>query len=181
VIRSLLSSPQAADFTLLAVTRNPESASAKRLADKGVKLVQGDLNDTPAIFESAKKLLDAKQSIWGVFSVQLPMGRGASPETEEAQGKALVDAALASDVKFFVYTSVDRGGDDKSFETPTEIPHFVSKHNIEHHLVDKAAGKMQWFILRPVVFMEVIEPDPVRCLMLSKCNCRTSLKTRWER
>jgi hypothetical protein len=83
------------------------------------------------------------------------MGRGASPETEEAQGKALVDEAVAAGVKFFVYTSVDRGGDAKSYETPTEIPHFVSKYNIEHYLVDKAGDKMQWLIIRPVVFMEV--------------------------
>jgi hypothetical protein len=85
----------------------------------------------------------------------VPIGRGASHVTEEAQGKALVDAALVAGVKFFVYASVDRGGDDKSYETPTEIPHFVSKYNVEHHLVDKAGDKMQWFIIRPVVFMEV--------------------------
>lgn len=71
MIRALLASPQAADFTILALTRNPESASAKRLADKGVKLVKGDLNDTPAVFESAKKLLGPGQSLWGVFSVQV--------------------------------------------------------------------------------------------------------------
>jgi hypothetical protein len=94
-----------------------------------------------------------------LIALQIPIGRGASAVTEEAPGKALVDEALAAGVKFFVYTSVDRGGDEKSFETPTEIPHFASKHRIEHHLVDKAAGKMQWFILRPVVFMEVIQDD----------------------
>jgi uncharacterized protein YbjT (DUF2867 family) len=69
-IRALLASPHAADFTLLAVTRNPDSASAKRLADQGVKLVKGDLNDTPAVFEAAKALLEPTQSLWGVFSVQ---------------------------------------------------------------------------------------------------------------
>jgi hypothetical protein len=52
------------------VTRNPESASAKKLADQGVKLVQGDLNDTPAVFEAAKAALGPEQALWGVFSVQ---------------------------------------------------------------------------------------------------------------
>ena len=68
-IQALLAAPNATDFTLLAVTRNPESASAKKLAEQGVKIVQGDLNDVPAIFESAKKVVD--QPIWGVFSVQV--------------------------------------------------------------------------------------------------------------
>lgn len=59
--------------TLIAVTRNTESGSAKRLAGRGVQLVQGDLNDIPAIFASAKKALGGGDGakIWGVFSVQV--------------------------------------------------------------------------------------------------------------
>lgn len=60
------------NYTLLALTRNPESGSAKKLQSKGVKLVQGDLSDIPGVFANAKKVLgggDAK--IWGVFSVQV--------------------------------------------------------------------------------------------------------------
>ncbi|KAF2431368.1 nucleoside-diphosphate-sugar epimerase family protein [Tothia fuscella] len=160
VIKTLLSSSRASDFTLLGVTRNAQSASAKKLAERGVKIVQGDLNDVPAIFESAKKI--AAQPLHGVFSVQVPMGSGQTPKTEEAQGKALVDAALANNVKMFVYSSVDRGGDSKSYDTPTPIPHFISKQRIEHHLVDSAAksgSTMQYTILRPVAFMENLTPD----------------------
>jgi uncharacterized protein YbjT (DUF2867 family) len=69
VVEALFEAPNAADFTILAVTRNPESASAKKLAEKGVKIVHGDLNNVPAIFESAKKV--TMTSIWGVFSVQV--------------------------------------------------------------------------------------------------------------
>lgn len=152
-IQTLLASPRASEFTILAVTRNPDSPGAKKLASQGCKLVKGDLNDVPAIFSAAKAI---NPNIWGVFSVQIPMGQGQSVETEEAQGKALVDEALKYDVKHFVYTSVDRQG-DKSYENPTNVPHFISKHNIEHHLVDsiKASNdKMTWTILRPVAFME---------------------------
>lgn len=75
------------------------------------------------------------------------------------QGKGLVDAALANGVKFFVYSSVDRGGPEKSYDSPTDVPHFISKHKIEHHLVDSARGTdMQWTILRPVAFMENFTP-----------------------
>ncbi len=87
------------------------------------------------------------------------MGDGATPKTEEAQGKALVDAALANGVEFFVYASVDRGGASKSYDNPTPVPHFASKYNVEHHLLDAVKGKdMQWTILRPTAFMEDFLP-----------------------
>lgn len=55
VINALLAQ-QPSDFLLLAATQNAQSASAKRLAAKSnkIKLVQGDLDATPALFTSAK-------------------------------------------------------------------------------------------------------------------------------
>lgn len=74
------------------------------------------------------------------------------------QGKELIDVALKNNIQFFVYTSVDRGG-DVSFDNPTPVPHFTSKYHIEHHLVEKCRGmEMEWTILRPVCFMENINP-----------------------
>jgi uncharacterized protein YbjT (DUF2867 family) len=69
VINSILSSSQAKSFNILGVTRNAESGSAKKLVERGVKIVQGDLNDVPAIFEKAKKV--TSDPIFGVFSVQV--------------------------------------------------------------------------------------------------------------
>ncbi|KIW05935.1 uncharacterized protein PV09_03127 [Verruconis gallopava] len=156
-VMALLESPQADSFTILGVTRNASSASAKKLEARGVKIVQGDMNDVPAIFAEAEKVAGGK--IWGVFAVQLPpVGSKNATAIEEAHGKAVVDGALAHGVKHFVYTSVERGGDDKSYDNPTNVPHFISKHNIEHHLVDKAGDKMGWTILRPVAFMNNLQP-----------------------
>ncbi|KAK7956422.1 uncharacterized protein PG986_005644 [Apiospora aurea] len=165
-IDALIASGALDTHTLVAVTRNPASGTAQKLASRGVQLVQGDLNDVPAIFANVKKQLGGGDNakVWGVFSVQTAIGGGASPESEERQGKALVDAALANGVAHFVYTSADRGGEARSFSNPTQVPHFVSKYNIEHHLVEQAAtaaaassnGRpaMTWTILRPVAFME---------------------------
>lgn len=87
------------------------------------------------------------------------MGKGQTPESEEKQGKALIDESLKQGVQYFVYTSVDRGG-DKSSNNPTNIPHFISKHNIEHYLQEKTAnGEMSWTVLRPVGFFDNITPD----------------------
>lgn len=160
VIDNIINSPQSSDFEILAITRDTSSASAQKLARKSstIKLVQANMDDTPALFKLASEA--ASEPLWGVFSVQVPMGKGATPETEEAQGKAVVDEALKYGVKYFVYTSVDRGGDEISTNNPTPIPHFISKHNIEHHLMDKTKdGQMDWFILRPVAFMDNLTPD----------------------
>ncbi|KAK3903609.1 hypothetical protein C8A05DRAFT_14433 [Staphylotrichum tortipilum] len=152
LIKALLANK--APFRILAVTRDANSPSAKRLAAKSsaITVVQGDLNDTEAIFKTAEKA--AAQPVWGVFSVQLPAFNKTGPAIEQEQGKALVDSALKHGVKHFVYTSVDRHG-ETSNNNPTVVPHFVSKHNIEHHLIDKSKGTdMTWTILRPVAFME---------------------------
>ncbi|KAF9734048.1 hypothetical protein PMIN03_003125 [Paraphaeosphaeria minitans] len=157
VVNALLRSN--ADFEILALTRNASSPSAQSLARKSplIKLVTGNLDDPSSIFASARFV--TKTPIWGVFSVQTPFGGKASAKTEERQGKALVDASLENGVSHFVYSSVDRGGDAKSAKDPTDVPHFISKHNVEQHLFGKAKGSdMTWTVLRPVAFMENLVP-----------------------
>ncbi|KAL9118533.1 MAG: hypothetical protein Q9187_004924 [Circinaria calcarea] len=155
IIRALLSNPEP-PFRIFAVTRNPASPSAQKLASNpSITLVQGDLDDCPAIFAQ----LPPSTQIWGVFSVQVPpFGPFADPTKEEVQGKALVDAALEHGVKHFVYSSVDRGG-DKSDNDPTYVPHFITKYNIEKYLQEKADDKMSWTIFRPVAFFDNITND----------------------
>lgn len=151
-INALIAGGALNNHTLLAVTRDATSASAKKLADKGVVPVQGDLSDCPALFKSAKLALSGlKQDtqIWGVFSVQV-IGK-----QEETQGKAMIDAAVANQVPFFVYTSVDRGGEHRSPNNPTNVAAFASKHRVEQHLFAAAQKcRMQWVVLRPVFFMD---------------------------
>lgn len=87
---------------------------------------------------------------------QVAIGNGA---LEEKQGKALIDEALKQKVQFFVYSSVDRGG-DASYTSPTNVLHFINKHNIEHHLVEQSKNTdMRWVILRPAAFYENLSPD----------------------
>ena len=160
VVDTIVASDSKADFTILALTRNPDSASAKALASKStiIKLVKGNLDDTPSVFKAALEA-SAGAPIWGVFSVQQAVQDGATQETETRQGKDMVDQAIAHNVKVFVYSSVARGGDE-SEPTPTYVPHFISKHNIEAHLKAKAAdAKMQYTILRPVAFMDGLTPN----------------------
>jgi uncharacterized protein YbjT (DUF2867 family) len=150
VIRALEASGNA--FHVVALTRNANSASAKALAAKpNVTVVTGELSKPKAIFE-------ANKPIYGVFSVTIPRGK----VSEEDQAIPLIDAAIENGVEHFVFTSVERGGNEKSDHTPTEIPHFISKHIIEEYMKKQIAAKnskMQWTILRPVAFMDNLTPD----------------------
>ena len=79
-------------------------------------------------------------------------------KNETKQGKALVDNSLQNGVKHFVTSTVDRGGANSDRDA-TNIPHFITKHNIEQHLFAKAKGSdMSWTVLRPVAFLDNLTP-----------------------
>lgn len=167
-------------YTILAVTRNTSSEASQRLLRKdasAIKLVEGNLDDIAGLFDSARETLKLTTSpslqIHGVFSVQVSLGPGVTVQGEITQGKSLIDGAIANGVKHFVYSSVERGGDEHSWQNETPIPHFQSKYQIEHHLRDvtviktlasSGAGNdgqqqhMEWTILRPVAFMDNLAP-----------------------
>tara|TARA_R110002003_G_scaffold64_12_gene6077 strand:+ start:32659 stop:33624 length:966 start_codon:yes stop_codon:yes gene_type:complete len=166
VLKHLSTHPEAEQFTLLAVTRHATSNSALRIAEQypSVKLVQGNLDDVPTLFANAKAVLKAagnENKIWGVYSVQISLGPGITVASEIKQGKAVINESINEGVTHFVYSSVDRGGNQRSFENTTPIPHFQTKYEIEKHLIEKAGKNgenMGWTILRPVAFMDNLEP-----------------------
>ena len=124
-------------FTLRALTRKPESDKARALANNGVDVVQGDLNDP----ESLKKAL---AGAWGVYAVQNTWEAGVT--AEEEQGKRIAELAKAAGVEHFVYASVG------SAHRETGIPHFDNKSRVEDTV--RSLGFPSRVILRPVFFME---------------------------
>lgn len=166
VLEQLSIHPSSAEYTLLAVTRDRNSSSAQRIVEKypAIEIVQGNLDDVPGLFQAAKTVLkDAGKNdkIWGVYSVQVSMGKGVTYDGEVKQGKHLIDESVKEGVTHFVYSSVDRGGSSRSIENKTPIPHFQSKFEIEQYLLEKAGKqgeRMGWTILRPVAFMDNLEP-----------------------
>ena len=138
-------------FDIYAVTRSKASGSAQSLASKpNVKIVEGDFDKPEAVFQQVK-------NVWGVFIMTTPMGKGGAKK-EEVQGKAMVQAALDAGAKHIVFTSVDRGSNGDT--EPTNIPHFVSKKNIEDDIMSKTKGKdTTWTILRTVAFMDNMSND----------------------
>ena len=188
VLKQLASGPSSSQFTLLAVTRNADAASAKKITERhpGVILVQGDLNDVPSLFQAAKTALKTagkNDKIWGVYSVQISQGHGATHDGEIKQGNDLIDESVKEGVKHFVYSSVDRGGNDKSFNVETPIPHFQTKYVIEKHLLERAGKKgetMGWTILRPVAFMDNLAPGmPTKVFLAAMRDTMKDKPNQW--
>jgi uncharacterized protein YbjT (DUF2867 family) len=124
-----------------ALVRNPSSETALSLAQAGVEVVLGDLDDLASI-ESAL------QNVYGVFSVQrteFPGQAGFTVEDEVRQGTSLADLAKSFGVKHFVYTSV--GGAERD----PQLPSWKSKWKIEKHI---RALVLPATVLRPVAYME---------------------------
>jgi uncharacterized protein YbjT (DUF2867 family) len=119
------------------LTRDPRAAKAQGLADRGVELFSGDLDD-PAAVQMALRNVSA------AYSVQTIEGKAAI-EAEERQGKSFAEAVKAAGGVHLVYSSVDGA------ERASGVPHFESKWRIEQHI---AKLGLPATILRPVAFME---------------------------
>ncbi|KAF8895381.1 hypothetical protein BD779DRAFT_1668660 [Infundibulicybe gibba] len=81
-------------FRVLALTRNPTSATARLLASEDhVTLVSGDLEKPETIREIFEGAVGTG-GIWGVFVVLAFPGLGANADGEEKHGKMLADLGL---------------------------------------------------------------------------------------
>jgi uncharacterized protein YbjT (DUF2867 family) len=119
-----------------ALSRSPDKPASRALAQRGIEVVRGDLDDVAS-------LVAAMAGVRGVFSVQNWWETGATREVQ--QGKNVADAVGKAAVPHLVYSSV--GGADRG----AEITHWKTKRVIELHI--KKLG-VPATILRPVSFME---------------------------
>lgn len=123
-------------WKLRALTRNPDSYAAQQLAERGIELVQGDLDDAGSLERAAR-------GVYGVYSVQDFWTVGARREVQ--QGRNLADAARKARVEHLVYSSV--GGAERN----TGITHWETKWEVEKYI---RGLKLPVTVLRPVSFME---------------------------
>jgi uncharacterized protein YbjT (DUF2867 family) len=121
-----------------AMTRHPDGRAAQLLRDLGAEVVKGDL-------DSRSSLDCVLEGAYGVFGVTDFGEHEYDPEVH--QGRMLVDAAVATGVRHFVFSSV--GGIERT--KGLGIAHFDSKRMIEAHL--RQAGLVST-IFRFVTFFE---------------------------
>lgn len=131
-----------------ALVRDKNNAKAQALIEKGVELVEGDL-------ENKKSLENAMDGMYGVFGVTTPSDEN-NKEQEIEQVTNLVEAAINTNVQHFVQSSVARAGDHENFQGWGSgywfETYWANKAKIEE--IVKTSKLTSWTILKPAFMME---------------------------
>lgn len=127
------------EFEVHALTRRPESERAQTLADRGARVVEGNL-----LYKDS--LIPAVEAVDAVYCVTTPEGDEADVEIE--QGTNMAEVAADAGITHFVFSSA-RGA-----ERDTEVPHFDVKYAVEQRIRDL---DLPATIIRPVAFMQNYE------------------------
>ena len=106
-------------FQVRALTRDPQKPEAQALADQGVEVMQGDMQNRSAMEQ-------VLEGAYGIFSVQNFWETGYDREVQ--QGKTVADATKEAGVQHCVYSSVG------SAHRQTGILHFDRKWEVEEHV-----------------------------------------------
>ncbi|EXJ88043.1 hypothetical protein A1O1_04970 [Capronia coronata CBS 617.96] len=100
VIEHVLDDPElCSQYKIRGVTRDTTSATAQALKEKGVEVVQADLDDEPSI---APVLQDAHT----IFAMTTPSYSPTWKGSEWAQGKAIADAAVVQGVQYIIFSTL---------------------------------------------------------------------------
>ncbi len=136
---AILNDPNS-EFSVRAITRNPDSDKAKALAKMGAEVVQADLDDEAS-------LRNAFAGAYGAYCVT-NYWEYFSPEREIRQAKNMADAARAAGLKHVIWSSLDDTreyiplSDDRM---PTlmgnyKVPHFDAKGESEKFFTSGGIG-----------------------------------------
>lgn len=122
LVDAILNDPEGG-FIPRAVTRNTNSDKAKNLSEKGVEVVQADLDDV----ESLKK---AFEGAYGAFCVT-NYWELLSPEKEIAQAKNLAEAAKAAGVSHAIWSTLE---DSRKWVplSNDSMPTLMNKYKVPH-------------------------------------------------
>jgi len=141
----------AAGTTVHGLVRDPESPRARALADLGVHLVRGDL-DQP---ETLKAALDGAR---GLFSVQTPDFSDLNGDAEIQRARRLAAAAAAAGVEQVVHTSSSTSARRIDEERWSAFLGHVFRVKALAEDALREAGARSTTILRPSAFMENFLP-----------------------
>jgi uncharacterized protein YbjT (DUF2867 family) len=136
LVRAILNDPEGT-FLARAVTRDPSSDKAKVLAELGVEVVAGDLDDVSSI----KKVLEGTYGAYFVTN----FWEHFSPEKEFNQVKNLAIGAKEAGVQHAIWSTLEDTRkwiplDDDRMPTLQEkykVPHFDAKGAANQHFIDE--------------------------------------------
>ncbi len=127
------------EFDVYGLTRDASGDRAQELADQGVTMVEGDLNE-PESFAPHVAAVDAVFAVTNFWTVGY--------ETQVQQGKNLADVASEEGVDQFVFSGVG------SHEKDTGVPHFDSADEIDQYAQEL---DLPLTVLQPVFFYQNLE------------------------
>lgn len=127
------------EFEIHGLTRDATSERAVALADRGVRVVEGDTTD-------GERMRELCADVDAVFCVTTFFEAGTDAETE--QGRTLAEAADETGIDQFVYSSV------ASADRDTGLAHFESKYAVERRIEELGLPAT---VVRPVFFMQNFE------------------------
>ena len=132
------------DWRVRGLTRSPQGEKAQALAQRGVEIVAGDMDDVASLDA-------AMEGAYGVFSVQDQAAED-DPMHEARQGIAVADAAKRAGVSHLVYTA-----SCGAKEPNRGVTYWDAKIEVMAHV--RQLG-IPYTILRPVSFAENYVADP---------------------
>jgi uncharacterized protein YbjT (DUF2867 family) len=118
-------------YSIRCLTRKPDSKKAKRIVDRCSELVEGNYSDLGSLQSAMKGI--TKVFFYSGFS-----------RNEVAEGRNVIAAAKASDIKHLIYSSGAAAEPEKGIPS-------ASKMQVE---IDIIASGIAYTVLRPVAFME---------------------------
>lgn len=126
VIDAVLARPELKEkYSLRGITRDPASGKSKAMADQGVEMVKGDLNDV----ESLKEAVKGSYGVYGMTDFWAVMDKG----IEIQQGKNIFEACKAQGVKHYVFSTLPYA-EKISDGVLKHVDHFDSKAMVAEHI-----------------------------------------------
>lgn len=135
LVRAIATDPNS-EFSVRAVTRDPESDKAKALAALGAEVVYGDLGN-------AKSVHDALEGAYGAFFVTFYWAHF-SPEQEKAEAALFAKAAKQAGIQHAIWSTLEDTREmvplhDNRMPTLMEkykVPHFDAKGESDNQFIE---------------------------------------------
>lgn len=129
-------------YKVRGVTRDSSKPSAQAFQQKGVELVNADMQDK----DSIKRAMKGADTVFALTSATYePFSK-----QERTQGKCLVDAAVEENVKYFIWSTLPNVGKISDGKLQ-KVLHFDEKAEVEEYLRSKPI-KSAFFA--PAMFMQ---------------------------
>ena len=110
VAQTVLQDPKLSkEYTIRGTTRDTSSPRAQELAKNGVELVQANVDD-------AASLQNAFKGAHVIYANTVTIYDGHAYEHEVAHGRALVDAAVAVGVPYYIYSTPTQRGQNLEWQ-----------------------------------------------------------------